>query len=215
MPTDAAAPAGISGRRLLLVCLAIFLVAAAILSVTLWTRRPDPKLDDYGEVPAFSLTDEQGHVFTQEALRGHVTIVSFIFTRCDNLCPLTSMRMQHIQERTGDAGDRIKLLSFSVDPRYDTPPRLAAYAQRYTADPTRWHFVTGDYDLVHSLVENTFYNSMQRDPDRPSGAPNIAHTGFFALVDPTLHIRGFYDSSEPAKLDAIIQDARFLARTML
>ena len=215
MPTDAATHGAVSGRRILLVLLGIVLVAVAILIVTMVTRRPDPKLDVLGEVPAFQLTDERGQPFTEQALRGHVTIVSFIFTRCPNLCPLTSSRMKNLQEKTFDVGDKVKLVSFSLDPAYDTPPVLAAYARRYGADPTRWRFVTGPEATIHALVEGPFMESMQHGPDYAGGTPNILHNGYFLLIDPQLNIRGEFDSNDIHKLDELMRDARFLARTML
>ena len=43
--------------------------------------------------------------------------------------------------------------------------------------------------------------------------PNIAHSGYFMLVDGNLHLRGAYDSGDIHRLDAMIRDARYLART--
>ena len=207
--------ARVPGRRLL-VALLVILVAAVVPAVvmpTLMCRRTDPVLDDLGAVGRFTLTDERGEPFSDAALRGHVTIVSFLFTRCDTICPVTTMKMARLQEGTFDAGARIKLASFSVDPAYDTPARLAVYAQRYHADPTRWRFVTGPVDDVRRLVEGPFMNSMASEGVTPSGAPAISHSGYFLLVDGNAHIRGAYDSGEIRRLDELVRDARFLART--
>jgi protein SCO1/2 len=201
------------GRRLLLGLLAIFLFAAisGVVLPTLVCRASDPVLDDFGEVSAFAFTDERGQPFTLDALRGHVTIVSFIFTRCDSICPTTSMKMAHLQDQTFDIGTKVKLLSISIDPAYDTPPRLAAYAEKFRADPTRWRFVTGPDEQIRDLVEHTFGQSMQREGETPSGAPNIAHQGFFALIDARAHLRGRYHPDELG-LDKLAHDARYLAR---
>ena len=69
-----------SGRKVLLYMLGVLLVTVvpSILLPTLLCRPPAPVLEDYGELPAFALRDENDHEFTQEALRGHVTIVNFI-----------------------------------------------------------------------------------------------------------------------------------------
>jgi protein SCO1/2 len=200
----------VPGRRLLLGLSAILVVAVVVLVFGLLRGRADPKLEDYGEVPAFSLVDESGQPFTESALRGHPTVFSFIFTRCDAICPTTSGLMEHIQEKT--FGDNVKLVSVSVDPQYDTPQILAAYAKRFHADPTRWHFITGPYDQVHALVEGPMMISMMRTPDK-GGVPQIAHQGLFLLVDGNLHIRGTYDYNDLPRLDALVRDARFLART--
>src|SRR6188474_2318620 len=129
----------VPGRRLLVGLLVVFLAAVipAVVAPTLMCRASDPQLSDLGAVGAFVLTDERGEMFSDAALRGHVTIVNFVFTRCDTICPVTSMKMERLQDKTFDAGAKIKLASFSVDPGYDTPAKLTEYAQRYHADPAR------------------------------------------------------------------------------
>jgi len=186
----------------------------AVVAPTLMCRSADPALDDLGAVGSFALTDERGQPFTDAALHGHVTIVSFLFTRCDTICPVTTMKMERLQEKTFDAGARIKLASFSVDPAYDTPARLTEYAQRYHADAARWRFVTGPPDGVRRLVEGPFMESMENTGVTPSGAPDISHRGYFLLVDANAHVRGTYDSGDIQRLDQLIHDARFLARTV-
>lgn len=213
--TDSPRAAAIPGRRLLLGLLVVFAAAVipAVVAPTLMCRRDDPKLEDLGDIGAFSLIDERGEAFTDAALRGQITLVNFIFTRCDTICPVTSMKMAKLQEKTFDVRAKIKLASFSVDPAYDTPAKLTEFAQRYQADPARWRFVTGPVEDVRKLVEGPFMNSMTNEGVTPSGAPQIAHSGFFLLVDAQGHIRGHYDSNDVQKLDDMAHDARYLART--
>ena len=192
------------------------IVIAAVTTIILFGfvfRDSDPELPDLGSVPAFSLVDETAQPFTEQALRGHPTIVNFAFTRCDTVCPVLSMKAQRLQSKTADRkGVAIKLLTISVDPEYDTPPRLAEYAVRFEADPTRWRFLTGPPDKIRALVTGPLMNAMDRDGTRPSGAPNIVHSGYFLLVDSDLVIRGVYDSNDMQRLDELIHHARFLAR---
>jgi len=199
-----------------LVALLIIFAAAVVPAVivpTLACRPAAPRLDDLGPVGAFTLTDERGEPFSDVALCGHATIVSFLFTRCDTICPVTTMKMARLQEQTFDAGAKIKLVSFSVDPAYDTPARLAEYAQRYHADPARWRFVTGPVEDMRRLVEGPLMNSMAREGVTPSGAPAISHSGYFLLIDGNAHIRGAYDSSDIQRLDEMERAARYLVRT--
>ena len=205
----------VPGRRLLLALLVIFLAAVvpAVVVPTLGCRRSDPHLDDLGPVGTFSLTDERGEPFSDAALHGHVTLVSFLFTRCDTICPVTTMKMARLQDKTFDAAAKIKLASFSVDPAYDTPARLTEYAQRYHADPARWRFVTGPGEDMRRLVEGPFMNSMVNEGVTRSGAPNISHSGYFLLIDGNAHVRGAYDSNDIQRLDEMVRDARYLART--
>ncbi|MEO8701696.1 MAG: SCO family protein [Kofleriaceae bacterium] len=215
MATEAATPsAGMSGRVLLLAMLGVLLLAVGAIAVFAFVLRDaEPELDHLGKVPAFTLVDESGQRFTEEALRGHPTIVSFVFTRCDSICPTLSGRAQRLQEKTADRkGVAIKLISFSVDPTYDTPVRLAEYAKRFSADPTRWRFLTGPPDKVTALVTGPFMTLMDREGITASGAPSIVHSGYFILVDADLEIRGVYDSNDEQRLDEMIHHARYLAR---
>jgi len=205
----------IAGRKLLFGLLVVLLVAfvPSVVVPTLMCRREHKELPDLGTVAPFKLVSETGRVFSDDALYGRITIVSFIFTRCDTICPVTAMKMARIQEKTFDIGRDIKLVSFTVDPTYDTPEKLAEFAKRYGADPERWRFVTGPHDDVYKAVEGSFMTSMMRLPDKPKGIPDIAHGGYFLLVDRGLHIRGKYDSDRVQQLDELMTDARYLART--
>ncbi|MCX5743927.1 MAG: SCO family protein [Proteobacteria bacterium] len=208
---------GIGGRRLLFGLLVVFLIAVvpSVIVPTLMCRQPDPVLDDLGELPpTIALIDERGAPIDRAAFLHHATIVSFIFTRCDTICPVTSMKFSRMQDHLFDVAHRVKLLSISVDPTYDTPERLLAYAQRFHAEPKSWRFATGQLDEIRRLVEGTFADSMERRQDLPSGVPNLGHNGYFVLVDPAGHLRGFYDSRDIGRLDQLEHDARFLSRTM-
>lgn len=206
---------GLPGNKLLVYLLVGVLALTASFAVPMFAcRNPDPKLEDLGVVPAFDLVDHQGRVFTEEALRGHPTIIDFVFTRCDTICPVVSARMARMQERLLDRkAESIKLVSISVDPAYDTPEKLAAYAESFAAKPDKWRFLTGPLPKVKALVEGPFMNSMLVEGVSAKGAPQISHSGYFVLVDGELHIRGVYDSSDQNRLDELDHHARFLART--
>lgn len=206
-----------AARRVALAAVAAIVVAGAI-GVVAIARRADaptpraaPPLDDYGEVPAFALRDQAGEPVTEAWLDGHVTIVNFVFTRCDTICPVLSLKMARLDEQTKGLG-QVRLLSFSVDPEYDTPDVLARYAAEYGADRARWRFATGDYDAVRTMVEGALMTAMDPAGTTASGAPDIRHGGHFLLIDEARRIRGIYDSSEPGRLDDLVRDARRLTR---
>ncbi len=192
---------------------AALLVAAAAALGACDRDAPGPaRLEDYGKVPSFTLRDQTGGTLTESWLGGHVTVVDFIFTRCDTICPLLSLKMARLDEQSRDLGDAVHLLSFSVDPAYDQPAVLAEYAGHFAARPERWRFVTGDYAEVRAMVEGALMTAM--DPasgTTPGGAPDIKHGGHFLLVDRDLHIRGIYDSNDDARMEALARDLRRLA----
>jgi protein SCO1 len=207
-------PPRASGRTVVFVVVAtVIAIALPAVAWPLWqAQHRKPQLGDYGVVPAFAFTDQTGATITDDALRGHVTIANLIFTRCTTACPISSMKMSNIQDQTADVANDIKLVSFSVDPGYDTPARLAAYAKRFGAEPARWRFVTGPADAIQKVV-GALRMSMDRDGTQADGSPNIMHQPYFVLIDRDARIRNFYDSTDLPRLAILVRDARDLARS--
>jgi protein SCO1/2 len=189
------------------------LILCALAACSKSEAKPASHLDDYGAVPAFALQDQSDQTLTEDWLRGHVTMVDFVFTRCDTVCPALSYKMSRLDAQTKDLPG-VQLLTFSVDPKYDTPAVLAAYATRFHADPARWRFVTGDYAAVQTLVEGALMTAMQDEgKTTPSGAPDIKHGGHILLIGPDLRIRGVYDSNDGDALDILPKDVERLTGT--
>ena len=188
------------------------LTFGAVVLPTLALGERPPEMPVYGTMPAFQLQDQTGASITEEALRGHVVVVNFIFTRCPVVCPVFSMKMRRIQDRTEDMGDMLKLVSFSVDPDYDTPEVLAAYAEEHGADPARWRFLTGASDDIRGIATDGLMMAMDRDGTLPDGVPNMIHGEHFVLLDHALQIRGYYSSNDAKRLERMLRDARRLER---
>jgi protein SCO1/2 len=108
-------------------------------------------------------------------------------------------QMRKVQDATRDAGD-VVLVSFSIDPKTDTPERLAEYAARFKADPRRWFFLTGEEEAIRTLGVDTFHLA---DPHE-----KLAHSSRFALVDRKGRIRGYYDTALAGAIDEIVDDIR-------
>lgn len=114
------------------------------------------ELRPFGTVPDFALLERSGRQITRDDLLGKLWIANFIFTRCTTECPVMSGRMARLQEHFA-ANDSIRLVSITVDPEYDTPDVLRAYAERFKADPQRWWFLTGDKAAIYRLAKEGFY----------------------------------------------------------
>jgi cytochrome oxidase Cu insertion factor (SCO1/SenC/PrrC family) len=70
-------------------------------------------------VPQFSLIERSGKTTTLADLRGTIWIADFIYTTCQDTCPLQTAEMAQLQEQWKDKPG-LKLVSFSVDPEKDT-----------------------------------------------------------------------------------------------
>ena len=212
MSTPAAPRRQLRGRTLLLVIVgvvALLMIPTVVVPTVFFPPKP-PQFTDDVALPDFALIDHTGEAFTPRELAGRVTIMNFIFTRCDTVCPVTTMKMRTVMDRTGDER-AIHLVSVSVDPEHDSVPVLAAYAAQYGADSARWRFVRGDIRAVRALVEQAMKIGFDKVGTLPSGAPNISHSGHFVLFDDRGHLRGYYDSDDWGRVETLMRHARWLA----
>jgi protein SCO1/2 len=108
--------------------------------------------------------------------------------------------------------DKVRLLSFSVDPERDTPEDLDAFSKSYGADPSLWHFLTGEQGAVAKLSGETFRLSAMEGPattDSPGLDPG--HSDRFVLVDSEGYIRDYYRPiSEKRDLETLIEAIKHL-----
>ncbi len=212
MSTPAAPRRQLRGRTLLLVIVgvvALLMIPTVVVPTVFFPPKP-PQFTDDVALPDFALIDHTGEAFTPRELAGRVTIMNFIFTRCDTVCPVTTMKMRTVMDRTGDER-AIHLVSVSVDPEHDTVPVLATYAAQYGADAARWRFVRGDIRAVRALVEQAMKIGFDKVGTLASGAPNISHSGHFVLFDDRGHLRGYYDSDDWGRVETLMRHARWLA----
>jgi protein SCO1/2 len=187
------------------------LIVAATLALVARAMRPQPVLPVLGQVPSFHLVDAGGAAFNSESMRGHASVVDFVFTRCPSSCPRLTARMAELQARLTTDGSGARLVSFSVDPENDTPPVLDAYARKAGADPSRWTFVTGPVDDVMRAVVLGFKVSAAKVA---TGANDydVTHGDWFVLVDGKGAIRGYYPTEEAADFDRLVHDAERLEK---
>ena len=172
-------------------------VALSLMMLLAACVQPKP-LPILGQVPPFQLTAQTGQPFDSQALDGHIWVADFIYTTCNGPCPMMSSRMRRVQISTAKTPD-VTLVSFTVDPEHDTAPVLAQYAKHFTADPARWHFLTGEPRRLNDLGLNTFkLNSVDG---------SLIHSTRFVLVDGARRIRGYYTDTPE-----LLHDIRQLER---
>ncbi|MGA9521077.1 MAG: SCO family protein [Myxococcaceae bacterium] len=186
------------------------LVAVAAAGALVLAPRPRVPPPVLYPLPEFTFTRQDGQPFGSQQLRGRVWVANFIFTRCPTVCPAFTRKMAGIQHRTEKLGAAVHLVSFSVDPDYDTPEVLTAYAQTHRADLRSWSFLTGRQQAMQQTVVSGFKQSMQQTGQRDDVNGGILHGTHFVLVDRDLQIRGFYSSNDDEAVARLLQDLETL-----
>ncbi|HEV3257992.1 MAG TPA: SCO family protein [Gemmataceae bacterium] len=186
-------------RRLLLFAFCLLPSAFCLSGCTPLARPAAEDLDN--PVGDFSLTERSGRTITREDLLGKIWVASFIFTRCAGPCPQVTGNMARLQAQlAGDDG--VMLVTFTVDPKYDTPKVLRTYAAHYGADPKRWLFLTGDQDKLYALIRNSFMSAVEQTKGAARTPGNeVTHSTRLFLVDRKGHVRAYFDGREVDDLD--------------
>ena len=189
-------------RLTLLIVLAVVLfVTYTIFLFTRQTERPD--LPFLGQVQDFNLFDEKGEEFSLSRLRGDIWIANFFFTTCSDICPVMSKNMAALHRSFALVGD-VTQISITVNPEFDSSVVLKKYAQKYQANTSKWHFLTGTRAQITELAVNSFKLGSIEEP--------VFHSSKFALVDRQGSIRGYYDGVQPGEVSQLFTDITVLLK---
>ncbi|NDG71541.1 MAG: SCO family protein [Proteobacteria bacterium] len=190
-----------------------FLAAAGLIGlayVSLKSTRPPAlpsNLEKISKVPGFQLTDQTGKSITLDDLKGKIWAANFIFTRCKGPCPITTLRMQELHTKLKKARGNVALVTFTVDPEYDTPEILKTFGEQQGAEPSSWKFLTGTPDDIQKIVVAGLLQPLAKEPD---GTP--AHSTRIVLVDREGWLRGYQDGLDPEAVQKLMVDIGELLR---
>ena len=147
----------------------------------------------FATAPAFRLVNQDSKRISNADFAGRIYLTDFFFATCPGICPKVQSELLKVyQEYATD--DRLRFVSFTIDPAHDTVEVLKTYAQKLgVPDARKWHFATftsANRDSVFALAK-AYFTAAQPETGAPGG---FAHAGNFALIDDQDHIRGLYDS---------------------
>jgi len=132
--------------------------------------------------------DERGAARRLSDWRGRAVALTFVYTRCPlpDFCPRMDRQFAAVQRDVladERLRERVKLLSVSFDPDFDTPEVLARHAGAVRADPAVWSFVTGEREEIDAFAAQ-FGVSILRDQAGESGPREILHNLRTVVIDP-------------------------------
>jgi len=95
------------------------------------------------DAPDFTLTDGvSGRPVTLSAQRGQVVALTFLYTTCPDVCPLTATRFKAAQAELGSDASRVTFVAVSVDPDNDTPKAVQDFSAAHGL-ASNWYYLVG------------------------------------------------------------------------
>lgn len=160
----------------------------------------------YATIPAFRFVNQYGDSLGDKELAGKIYVADFFFTSCPSICPIMQRNMLAVYDAYKDTPD-VKIVSFTIDPKYDTPPVLKTYAGKLGVTGNSWWFLQGNRDTVYKIAEKNYLVAVSKDSTVASG---YVHQGYFVLVDKQKRVRGSYDGTDAKQVAQLIDDIKTL-----
>lgn len=114
--------------------------------------------------PDFTLINQDKKEISFQNFRGKAVLLTFIYTNCPTSCPITTKKFVQIQKDMADTiGSELILLAITVDPEFDTPDKLKAFALDLDVDLSTMHFLTGENTVVKKVLKDYGIWSLKDD----------------------------------------------------
>ena len=143
---------------------------------------------------------------SNKTFKNKIYVSDFFFTSCPDICIRMSAEMLRLYEQF-EQYDKLKLVSFTIDPEYDSVEVLKDYANKLEVSTPKWHFLTGEKDDIYKLGQTSFLVTAADNPTAPGG---FLHSGAFILIDKQKRIRGIYDGTNAEQVDKLSGDIEIL-----
>lgn len=162
------------------------------------------------DLEEFTFTDHNNKEFSKSDLKGKVWLADFVFTNCTTVClPMTS-NLADFQGMLNDNGiSNVEIVSFSVDPELDTPAALKEYSERFNADLSSWHFLTG---YTQKEVEEFAKKNFKTIVQKPANTDQVIHGTKFYLVNKDGEIVKDYSGVSDVPFEEMMNDIKILQK---
>jgi len=159
------------------------------------------------QIPNWEFMDQDSNMVTNKDLSDVVYVTDVFFRSCPTICPKTMREMKRIYTEFKD-NPKVKLVSFTIDPKRDSPAKLKEYAANLEVDTEKWWFLHGEKEETYDLAAD-YFNTAYEDADVPGG---FNHSGKLILTDKEGHIRSFSEGTDPDETPKLIRDIRTLLK---
>jgi protein SCO1 len=195
------------GKQVFLIFLLISILGFICVFLFWPTAEKLPVLD---KIESFELDDVHKDLYISN--NDKVKLVSFFYTNCPDVCPLTMMDFQILQNKLkneGLFGHSVELIAITLDPKHDTKEVIRNYAQSFDTDPTGWKWLRGTEKETKNIANDFQMQYQKIDGDY------MTHSVTMYLIDEDNQLRALYDMASPNKSvdkDKILEEIKLLTK---
>lgn len=157
------------------------------------------------KVEPFSFVDQNERDYGTDDLKGTVWIASFIFTNCDTVCPPMMFELASLQKQFEEEDLQVEIVSFTVDPKVDSPDVLQQYIQQFTDTESNWHMLSGySQEEIEKFAREQFQTIVQK----PDTSDQVIHGSNFYIVDDQGYVLNEYNYIDESYAENMIKDIK-------
>ncbi len=164
-------------------------------------------LDPPRPAPDFTLRAPDGTAFSLREHRGKVVLLSFGYTFCPDVCPMTLSELARVRADLGEAGKQVRVAFITVDPERDTPKRLGQYTRYF--DKT-FVGLSGTAEQLAGVQKAYGVTAEKRAVPGTSAAYLIDHSAFIYVIDTEGRLRLMFPFGTP--VEDMVHDIQLLLR---
>ena len=145
------------------------------------------------------INQDSNKVVFPNDFKGKITVMSFMYTNCPDVCPLTTNNLRMLQEQIKKENVKgVQFVELSFDPDRDTPSILKKYADVRSINEKNFQLLTGDKEVIDSLLKVMNIYAIPTDTikyDSGGFTYSFIHTDRITLIDQESRIRKEYKGS--------------------
>ena len=100
--------------------------------------------------PDFELTNQFGNQVGLSDYLGNPVLLTFLYTNCPDVCPITASQLRQTLDSLGDDGEHVRVAALSLDPERDTVKAAFEFSDRWEMTQD-WDFLIGNRDILEPV----------------------------------------------------------------
>ena len=159
------------------------------------------------------INQEREEVKFPEIIKGHLTVMGFIYTHCPDICPMTTHNMYLTEKELKKANiNDVKFVALSFDPDRDSPEVLKKFAEIRDLDFNSWTLLTGEKTTVNDLLKRFDVKAIKTDENLDEDGIleySMMHTDRISLIDENGRLKKNYKGST-LNIEELVNDIKTL-----
>lgn len=129
----------------------------------------------------FTLTDTENKTFTEENLKGKISLIYFGFTFCPDICPTSLQTISVALEKlSSNELENVQVIFVTIDPNRDNITQLKSYLSNFHPNIIG---LTGSEDQITKIADSYKVYYSKVEPDSDSDLYQMDHSSIIYMMN--------------------------------